>query len=188
MDGTSPLRYFVTVAEELHFGRAAKKLHISQRLLSMQIRAPETERGVTLFNRTQRSVALTQSGNALLGEARHILARVEQAVLMTKWASRGELGKLAIGFISVADYNVLPVVLREFRRAFPLVNLTLRESTTDAQICDLLTGRIDVGFGLPPINEPSLAGRRDDELPALRVFADVASRTANLPRKTRSSA
>lgn len=150
------LRYFVTVAEELHFGRAAKKLHISQPPLSMQIRALENELGVTLLNRTQRSVALTEAGNALLGEARHILARVDQAVLMTRRASCGEIGELAIGFISVADYNVLPVVLREFRRAFPLVNLILRESTTDAQIRDLLAGRIDVGFVLPPINEPSL--------------------------------
>ena len=157
------LRYFVTVTEELHFGRAAKKLHISQPPLSMQIRALENELGVTLFNRTQRSVALTQAGNALLSEARHILARVDQAVLMTRRASRGEIGELAIGFISVADYNVLPVVLREFRRAFPLVNLTLRESTTDAQIRDLLAGRIDVGFVLPPINEPSL-----ESLPILR--------------------
>ena len=157
------LRYFVTVAEELHFGRAAKKLHISQPPLSMQIRALEAELGVMLFNRTQRSVALTQAGNALLGEARDILARVDQAVLMTRRVSRGEIGELAIGFISVADYNVLPVVLREFRRAFPLVNLTLRESTADAQIRDLLAGRIDVGFVLPPINEPSL-----ESLPILR--------------------
>lgn len=150
------LRYFVALAEELHFGRAAAKLHISQPPLSMQIRALENELGVTLLNRTQRHVSLTQAGAALLGEARHILARVEQAVLTTKQAGRGEIGELAIGFISVADYNVLPVVLREFRRRFPLVNLTLRESTTDAQIRDLLAGRIDVGFALPPINDPSL--------------------------------
>lgn len=157
------LRYFVTVAEELHFGRAAQKLHISQPPLSMQIRALENELGVTLLNRTQRHVSLTQAGNSLLGEARHILARVEQAVLTTKRAGRGEIGELAIGFISVADYNVLPVVLREFRRRFPLVKLTLRESTTDAQIRDLAAGRIDVGFVLPPINEPSL-----ESVPILR--------------------
>ena len=157
------LRYFIAVAEELHFGRAAKKLHISQPPLSMQIRALENELGVTLLNRTQRSVALTQAGNALLGEARHILACVGQAVLTTRRASRGEIGELAIGFISVADYNVLPVVLREFRRAFPLVNLTLRESTSDAQLRDLAAGRIDVGFVLPPINEPSL-----ESVPILR--------------------
>lgn len=150
------LRYFVTLAEELHFGRAAEKLHISQPPLSMQIRALEGELGVMLFNRTQRHVALTQAGHALLQEARQILARVEQAVLITRRAGRGEIGKLAVGFISVADYNVLPVVLREFRRKFPLVNLTLREATTDAQIRDLIAGRLDVGFLLPPVTEPAL--------------------------------
>lgn len=150
------LRYFVTLAEELHFGRAAGKLHISQPPLSMQIRALEEELGVMLFNRTQRHVALTQAGQALLQEARQILARVEQAVLITRRAGRGEIGELAVGFISVADYNVLPVVLREFRRKFPLVNLTLREATTDAQIRDLVAGRLDVGFLLPPVTEPAL--------------------------------
>jgi len=150
------LRYFVTLAEELHFGRAAEKLHISQPPLSMQIRALEQELGVMLFNRTQRHVALTQAGHALLGEARQLLARVEQAVLLTRRAGRGEIGELAVGFISVADYNVLPLVLREFRRKYPLVNLTLREATTDAQIRDLLAGRLDVGFLLPPVTEPAL--------------------------------
>lgn len=150
------LRYFVTVAEELHFGRAARKLHISQPPLSMQIRSLEEELGVTLLNRNQRHVALTHAGNAFLGEARHILARLDQAVLMTRRAGRGEIGELAIGFISVADYNVLPIVLREFRTRFPLVKLTLRESTTDAQVADLIAGRIDVGFLLPPVADPSL--------------------------------
>jgi DNA-binding transcriptional LysR family regulator len=150
------LRYFAAVAEELHFGRAARKLHISQPPLSMQIRALEEELGVTLLNRTQRSVSLTQAGNALLAEARHILARVDQAILTTKRAGRGEIGELLVGFISVADYNVLPEVLREFRRRFPLVNLTLREATSDAQLRDLVAGRMDVGFVLPPVNEPAL--------------------------------
>ena len=150
------LRYFVTLAEELHFGRAAEKLHISQPPLSMQIRVLEGELGVMLFNRTQRHAALTQAGHALLQEARQILARVEQTVLITRRAGRGEIGELAVGFISVADYNVLPVVLREFRRKFPLVNLTLREATTDAQIRDLIAGRLDVGFLLPPVTEAAL--------------------------------
>ena len=163
------LRYFIAVAEELHFGRAAEKLHISQPPLSMQIRALENELGVTLLNRTQRHVSLTQAGDALFAEARHILARVEQAVLTTKRAGRGEIGELAVGFISVADYNVLPLVLREFRRAFPLVNLTLRESTTDAQFRDLLAGRIDAGFVLPPINDRSL-----ESVPILREPLIVA--------------
>lgn len=151
------LRYFVTVAEELHFGRAARKLHISQPPLSMQIRSLEEELGVTLLNRNQRHVALTHAGNAFLGEARHILARIDQAVLVTRRAGRGEIGELAIGFISVADYNVLPIVLREFRARFPLVNLTLSESTSDAQVRDLVAGRIDVGFLLPPVSDPALS-------------------------------
>jgi DNA-binding transcriptional LysR family regulator len=150
------LRYFVTVAEELHFGRAAEKLHISQPPLSMQIRALEEELGVRLLNRTQRHVSLTHAGHALLQEARQILARIEQAVLTTRRAGRGEIGELAVGFISIADYNVLPALLREFRRRYPLVNLILRESTSDAQIDDLVNGRIDVGFVLPPIAEPVL--------------------------------
>ena len=150
------LRYFVTVAEELHFGRAAEKLHISQPPLSTQIRSLEEDLGVTLLHRTQRHVSLTQAGHAFLLEARQILARLEQAVLVTRRASRGEIGELVIGFISVADYNVLPAVLRQFRQRFPLVNLTLRESTTDAQIRDLIDGRIDVGFVLPPTDEPAL--------------------------------
>ncbi|MEO8157687.1 MAG: LysR family transcriptional regulator [Betaproteobacteria bacterium] len=150
------LRYFVTLAEELHFGRAAARLHMSQPPLSMQIRALENELGVILLKRTQRHVSLTQAGAALLADARHILARVEQAILTTQRAGRGEIGELAIGFISVADYNVLPVVLREFRRRFPLVNLTLREATTDVQLRDLAAGRIDAGFVLPPVSDPSL--------------------------------
>lgn len=150
------LRYFVTVAEELHFGRAAEKLRISQPPLSMQIRSLEQEMGVTLLNRTQRHVSLTQAGNTFLQEARQILARLEQAILVTRRAGRGEIGELAMGFISVADYNVLPDLLREFRGRYPLVNLILRELTTDAQIEDLVNGRIDVGFLLPPIAEPAL--------------------------------
>src|SRR5258708_39075045 len=98
------LRYFVTVAEELHFGRAAGKWEISRPPLSMQIRALENELGVTLFNRTQRHVSLTQAGVALLGEARHILARVGQAVLMTQRAGPGEIGWGACGFLRRACY------------------------------------------------------------------------------------
>jgi DNA-binding transcriptional LysR family regulator len=153
------LRYFIAVAEELHFGRAAQRLHISQPPLSMQIRALEEELGLTLLKRTQRHVSLTHAGRSFLQEARQILSRLDQAVMLARRTARGEVGELVVGFISVADYNVLPLVLREFRRRFPLVNLALRESTTDAQIRDLLAGHIDVGFVLPPVNEPALETR-----------------------------
>jgi DNA-binding transcriptional LysR family regulator len=177
------LRYFVTVAEELHFGRAAEKLHMSQPPLSIQIRALENELGVTLLNRTQRHVSLTQAGHAFLQEARKILAQVEQAVLTTRRAGRGEIGELAVGFISVADYNVLPIVLREFRRRFPLVNLTLRESTTDVQVEDLVAGRIDVGFVLPPISAQGVASEpilREPLIAALPQRHPLAARPGRI--------
>lgn len=157
------LRYFVAVAEELHFARAAERLHISQPPLSMQIRALEEELGVRLLNRTQRHVSLTQAGSAFLEESRQILARVDQAIVAAHRAGRGEVGELAVGFISVADYNVLPRVLRDFRRRYPLVGLTLKEATTDLLIRDLVEGRIDVGFVLPPVDVPEL-----DAVPILR--------------------
>ncbi len=157
------LRYFVAVADELHFGRAAEKLHISQPPLSMQIRALEEELGVSLLNRTRRQVSLTRAGKAFLQEARQILDRTEQAVLTARRAGRGEIGELAVGFISVADYNLLPLVLREFRRRYPLVSLSLKEATTDAQLTELREGRIDVGFLLPPVTEPEI-----ESVPILR--------------------
>lgn len=150
------LRYFVAVASELHFGRAAEKLHISQPPLSMQIRALEEEMGVTLLHRTRRHVSLTRAGKAFLQDARQILERTDQAVLTARRAGRGEIGELAVGFISVADYNLLPLVLREFRRQYPLVALSLKESTTDAQMIDLVEGQIDVGFLLPPVGEAAI--------------------------------
>ena len=163
------LRYFAAVAEELHFGRAARKLHISQPPLSMQIRALEAELGVKLLNRTRRHVSLTRAGAVFLLDAQQILERSEQAVLTARRAERGEIGELAVGFISVADYNLLPLVLREFRRQYPLVTLSLKESTTDAQIADLLNSRIDVGFLLPPVNESAI-----ESTPVLREPLIVA--------------
>ena len=146
------LRYFVTVASELHFGRAANKLHISQPPLSMQIRDLEREVGVELLYRTKRSVSLTQAGTAFFDEAKDILKRVNHAKLSAQQAARGEVGDLTIGFISVADYNLLPYVLREFQKEYPSVSLGLREATTDTQLGDLRNGVIDIGFLLPPVN------------------------------------
>lgn len=164
------LRYFVAVAEELHFGRAAQRLHISQPPLSMQIRSLEEALGVQLLARTQRRVALTQAGSAFLGEARQVLARTEAAIMLARRASRGEVGDLAVGFVSTADYNVLPPLLREFRTRAPAVRLTLHESTTDRQIADLLEGRIDIGFVLPPVDDARLTYRRIHQEPLVAAL------------------
>jgi DNA-binding transcriptional LysR family regulator len=178
------LRYFVAVAEELHFGRAAQRLHISQPPLSMQIRALEDAVGAQLLHRTQRRVSLTKAGEVLLAEARQILGRVEHALLLARRAGRGEVGELAIGFISIADYNVLPPLLREFRTRAPDVRLHLRESTSDRQFDDLLAGRIDVGFVLPPVEDPRIAYRpvhREPLVAALPATHRLAGATAALP-------
>jgi DNA-binding transcriptional LysR family regulator len=153
------LRYFVTVAEELHFGRAAERLHLSQPPLSMQIKALESEIGTQLLERSRRKVELTPAGAVFLREAREILGRVEQATAAAQRAGRGEIGELSVGFVTIADYNVLPLVLSEFRAHHPGVRLNLREATTDAQVRDLAAQRIDVGFVLSPVQDDRLATR-----------------------------
>jgi DNA-binding transcriptional LysR family regulator len=153
------LRYFVAIAEELHFGRAARRLHLSQPPLSMQIKALESNLGTQLLTRTRKRVELTAAGAMFLREARDILARVEQAAAVARRAGRGEIGELAIGFVTTADYNVLPRVLSEFRAQHPGVRLALREATTDAQLRELAEQRIDLGFVLAPIHDEGLVTR-----------------------------
>ena len=147
------LRYFVTLAEELHFGRAAEKLHIAQPPLSQQIRHLETELGFELFHRTKRSVQLTEAGQIFLIEAQQILKQLEQAIQLGRQTSRGELGQLVVGFISSAAYNILPYILRTFRTRVPQVRLDLHELTTREQLQQLQEGKIDVGFLRPPVEE-----------------------------------
>jgi DNA-binding transcriptional LysR family regulator len=150
------LRYFLAVAEELHFTRAAEKLHIAQPPLSQQIRALEVELGVELFVRTRRKVKLTEAGRVLYEEGQRALAQLEQAVRLAQGAARGESGRLAVGFNSSAAYSVLPAILRTYRQRFAEVELVLREATTDRQLTDLREGRIDVGFLYLPIGDPAL--------------------------------
>ncbi len=153
------MRYFVTVGEELHFGRAARRLHLSQPPLSRQIKALEEELGVSLLERSQRRVVLTAAGAAYLREARQILAQVTHATAVARRAAREDLGELSVGFVSVADYNLLPEVLRAFRERHPGIRVTLREATTDVQTRELLEERIDAGFVMSPLREPTLEVR-----------------------------
>jgi DNA-binding transcriptional LysR family regulator len=152
------LRYFVAVAEERHFGRAAERLHIAQPPLSQQIRRLEAELGVTLLHRTTRSVELAPAGEVLLARARDILAAVDGATEDTRRAARGEFGRLAVGFTGSATYELLPKLAAALRDALPGVVLDLRgELLTPAQVTRLLDGTLDLGLLRPPVRERALA-------------------------------
>jgi len=145
------LRYFVTVAEELHFGRAAERLHMTQPPLSQAIQGLEELLGAALFLRSRRTVALTAAGQALLPEARRMLAQALELPELVRRAAAGESGRLALAFVSSADYSVLPPFLRNYRAQYPQVQIVLQEATTDLQIEDLMHGRMDAGLLIPPL-------------------------------------
>jgi DNA-binding transcriptional LysR family regulator len=151
------LRYFVVVAEELHFRRAAERLHMSQPPLSQQIRALEEELDVILLERSRRRVELTAAGAAFYERARDILASVEDAGRVVRRVHRGEVGRLAVGFVGSAMYSLVPEVLGAFVGRYAAVELHLRELTTAAQLRQLESGQIDVGFIRPPSGRTGLA-------------------------------
>lgn len=146
----------MTVAEELHFGRAAQRLQIAQPPLSHQIRQLELELNVQLLHRTKRMVRLTEAGQVFLQQARQILAKSEQAIEAAQRANRGEVGCLGIGFAGSATYSILPITLRTFRQRFPDVRLILHEMTTAQQVDALHDNRIQLGFIRPPLNDDEL--------------------------------
>ncbi|MCC6889236.1 MAG: LysR family transcriptional regulator [Hyphomicrobiales bacterium] len=148
------LRYFVAVAEELHFGRAAERLHIAQPPLSLQIRAIEQELQAKLFERTSRRVALTPAGRALLEDARTILTLTEEAKRRATQIARGAAGRIEIGFTGSAPFNPsIPRLFARFRRKWPQVSVMLRQMTTVAQLEALCDRRLDIGFARPAASE-----------------------------------
>jgi DNA-binding transcriptional LysR family regulator len=154
------LRYFVAVAEELHFSRAAARLHVAQPALSQQIRQLERELGLPLLTRTKRRVALTEPGRAFLAEARRTLSDAEGAVRAARRAAAGETGRLRVGYVDLATWAIFPTVVRAFRERFPAVDMTLSELHREPQREALLRGELDVGFfTLLPRNH-GLAGQR----------------------------
>ena len=153
------LRYFVAVAEELSFSRAAERLHMAQPPLSYQIKRLEEELGTQLFYRTKRSVRLTDAGRLLLAEARGLLVHAEQTASVVHRVGQGEVGRLSVGFVPSAANRVLPPVLRAFGERFPNVELLLREVDPDRLLAALGDGRADVGFLYLPFEEVSLESR-----------------------------
>ncbi len=197
------LRYFVAVAEELHFGRAALRLHLAQPPLSQQIRKLEEIVGHQLFTRSSRAVRLTAAGEVFLHRARRTLRTVREDLAEARGVGRGEIGSLRVGFIGSAMLTPLPAMLGRYRRKHPKVNLQLREAMSSQIMQSLLDGTVDVGFlrdggplpGLESetiISEPfmavlpaghPLAGRKSTSAAALReepfvFFPQAAGRLA----------
>lgn len=154
------LRYFVTVAEELHFSRAAARLNIGQPPLSLQIRALEHELDTPLFERTQRRVYLTDAGRAFLVWARRILADADEACREVRRITDCDSGELRIGFTTSTPFTTLMQhVLHDYRTRYPNVALSLYEMVSDAQVEAIERRRIDIGFvrrSVPTGNAPSV--------------------------------
>ncbi|OCR26867.1 LysR family transcriptional regulator [Pseudomonas syringae] len=153
------LRYFIAVAEELHFGRAAQLLGISQPPLSQQIQALELELGARLFDRTNRRVELSEAGRLFLDEARLVLAQVDKAADVARRAQLGELGELKIGFTASAPFtSSIPQAIFAFRQAFPAVHLALQEMSSKEVAAGLEDESMQVGIMRPlPLPESLIA-------------------------------
>lgn len=158
MDHLRQLRYFVAVAEERHFGRAAERLHMAQPPLSQQIRRLEAEVGVELFARTTRRVDLTEAGRAYLARAREILGSVDEAAEEARRVAAGVVGRLAIGCVGSATYSVLPALARRLSDELPGVDFAFRgEMLVADQVDALRAGTIDVALLRPPVLDRTLA-------------------------------
>lgn len=152
----SQLESFVAVAEELHYGRAATRLSMTQPPLSRRIQQLESEIGVELFDRGGRSVRLTAAGRAFLGDARRILAAAQHAALSVRRVPDGEVGSVALGFTAGAAYAFLDGVVAAVRTELPQVDVVLHEMVSGAQIEALRSGRLDLALVRPPIAGPEL--------------------------------
>ncbi|MBP1846044.1 DNA-binding transcriptional LysR family regulator [Rhizobium petrolearium] len=150
---------FVAVAEELHFRRAAERLHLTQPSLSQRIRALEFEVGTDLFARDRRSVTLTPAGQAFLEPARRAIENAKVAKQQALRAMRGEVGRLRLGFTVIAFYGVLPEAVRAFRHQYPQVEVELFEMNSPSLETALMTGTIDLAVLHPPLANPDLAIR-----------------------------
>jgi DNA-binding transcriptional LysR family regulator len=178
------IRYFVVLAETLHFGRAASSLNITQPPLTQQIQVLEEELGARLFERSNRRVELTPAGKALLPEARALLAQAERTSTVAARAQRGEIGELRIGFLGSAAFTVvIPRLILTYRQRFPGVRLRIEELTTQEQLAALLEQRLDVAIvrsvqapDLPPILRATrlLQDSLVVALPAWHRLAEVA--------------
>ncbi|MEU5957190.1 LysR substrate-binding domain-containing protein [Streptomyces sp. NPDC047525] len=177
------LSNFVAVAEELHFGRAAERLRMTQPPLSRQIQLLESELRVQLFDRTNRSVRLTHAGRTFLNEARRVLRQSEQATLAVRQVSSGLAGSLAVGFTAASAYTMLDTLLARARTVMPGVEIVLREMVTRDQLEALAESSLDLGLVRPPVTTPDLESRivaREKIFAALPAGHPLAVRAGDL--------
>lgn len=170
------LRYVVVLAEELHFGRSARRLGIRQPTLSQQVRKLEDELGVSLFERSTREVTVTAAGRSFVAEAGHALRYVERARSAALRTARGEVGELSLGFVGSAVPELLPRLLRGFRRSYPGVDVQVQEMPSARQAEELLAGRLDLGI-VHALEESAVP----EGLAGEEVFRDAL--VAALPRR-----
>ncbi|HEU0230655.1 MAG TPA: LysR family transcriptional regulator [Burkholderiaceae bacterium] len=154
-----PLRYFITLAETRHFGRAAARLNLSQPPLSRQLVALEASLGVRLVERNSRSVTLTAAGERFYADAQAILAAVRQAEENARAVAHGEAGTLAVGFTMCAAYSVVPGYAKAFAATYPAVELSLREIVSNDLAGQVLSGRVDAAIMFPRVVNAGLAAR-----------------------------
>lgn len=167
------IHYFIAVAEECHFGRAAVRLQMAQPPLSQQIKQLEAEMGVTLFIRSTRKVELTAAGERFLDRARHIVTLIDDAVEEAGRVAEGMIGSLSIGFTGSATYDLLPSLARVLRAELPGIELDLRgEMLTPDQVSALLDGTLDLAFLRPPVRSPDIDVRVLRREPLIAVLPE----------------
>lgn len=151
------LRYFRTVAEELHFGKAAARLNMAQPPLSLQIRQLEEEIGVPLFRRTKRNVELTEEGEVFLEKVYQIFNSLDEAIEKVRMVNRGEIGEILIGFIASAAYDILPSIIKYYKKQYPAMHVVLKQLTSEEQIKALQEGNLHIGIVSEPIESEEIA-------------------------------
>ena len=155
----SQLRCFIVTAEELHFGRAANRLNMTQPPLSRQIQLLERGLGVQLLERSSRQVKLTPAGSTFLPEARRIVRLAETSALAARRVAKGDSGRIALGFTAVSGYSFLPRIVAQARASLPHFELELFEMVSSDQLEALMTGQIDIAFVRPPVESTSFESR-----------------------------
>lgn len=167
------LTYFVTLAEELHFGRAAERLGMAQPPLSRQIKQLEDEMGAVLFNRGHRAITLTQAGERLLERGLTILRDIEDARLEVRRIGQGAAGRLRVGFVGSATFGILPNIIKSFRATYPEVAMSLIPMNNAQLYRSLIRREIDVAFARPTLIDSEFMSRKLREEPLILAAPDT---------------